>query len=146
MIRIKNDYDKKLRKEIDSRLANFNKHHCKWFLEKSKSNSDEYLEADYNFLVYVNDNLIGGAIGFIRYKWYFLDLLYVDEKYRGKGIGSKLIHEVEKIAKEKNLIGVRIETWDFQAREFYEKNGYEVYATFEDCPPGTIDNFLRKRF
>ncbi len=146
MIIIKNDNDKKLRKEIDSRLANFNKHHCKWFLEKSKSNSDEYLEADYNFLVYDNDNLIGGAIGFIRYKWYFLDLLYVDEKYRGKGIGSKLIHEVEKIAKEKNLIGVRIETWDFQAREFYEKNGYEVYATFEDCPPGTIDNFLRKRF
>ena len=145
MIKIKNDNNPKLKKEIDSRLSLFNKEHCEWFYDKSKKNEDEYLEEECNFLVYDDENLIGGAIGFIKYKWYFLDLLYVDEKYRGNNIGTSLINEIEKVAKKKNLIGVRMETWDFQAKDFYEKNGYEVYATFEDCPPGTVDNFLRKK-
>jgi len=27
-----------------------------------------------------------------------------------------------------------------------EDKEYEVYASFEDCPPGTTDYLLRKRF
>ena len=57
-----------------------------------------------------------------------------------------LIEKIEKCAKENNALGVRMETWNFQARGFYEKQGYIVYATFEDCPPGTTDYFLRKKF
>lgn len=57
-----------------------------------------------------------------------------------------LIDKIEECAKENNALGVRMETWDFQARKFYEKMGYIVYATFEDCPPGTIEYFLKKSF
>ena len=146
MIIIKNDNNEELKKEIDHKLSNFNREHCKWFRNKANLKQDEYSEIEYNFLAYDDNKLVGGAIGVIKYNWYFLDLLYVDEEYRGQDIGTKLINEIEKLAKSKKLIGVRMETWDFQAREFYEKNGYEVYATFEDCPPGTVDNFLRKRF
>lgn len=146
MIVIKNDNNEELKKQIDNKLANFNREHCQYFKNMANSKTDEYLEKEYNFLVYDDNKLIGGAIGFIKYKWYFLDLLYVNEEYRGQNIGTQLINEIEKLAKSKNLIGIRMETWDFQARQFYEKNGYEVYATFEDCPPGTVDNFLRKRF
>lgn len=67
-------------------------------------------------------------------------------KYRGKNIGTMLIEEIEKCANENDALGVRMETWSFQARGFYEKMGYKVYATFEDCPPGTIDYFLKKEF
>lgn len=38
-----------------------------------------------------------------------------------------------------------METWNFQAKGFYEKLGDKVYATFEDCSPGMVDYFLRKR-
>lgn len=38
-----------------------------------------------------------------------------------------------------------METWDFQARNFYEKNGYKDFAQIEDCPPNTIDYFLKKK-
>lgn len=39
-----------------------------------------------------------------------------------------------------------METWDFQAKGFYEKNGYTVFAEIKDCPPGTICYFLKKEF
>lgn len=146
MIIIKNNNDKKIKEIIDQKLSAFNRKHCKWLNTKSAQNQDEYFEQEYNFIVYDSNQIIGGAIGFIKYNWYFLDLLYIDKEYRGKNIGTRLINEIEKLAKKKELIGVRMETWDFQAKEFYEKMGYEVYATFEDCPPGTIDNFLRKKF
>lgn len=146
MIFIKNNNDEKIKKIIDNRLSSFNREHCKWFSDKSSLNEDEYFEMEYNFIVYDDDKVIGGAIGFIKYNWYFLDLLYVDKEYRGKNIGSQLINEIEEISKSEKLTGVRTETWDFQAKEFYEKNGFELYATFKDCPPGTIDNFLRKVF
>ena len=39
-----------------------------------------------------------------------------------------------------------METWDFQARGFYEKNGYIVFAEIKNCPPRTIDYYLKKEF
>jgi len=103
-------------------------------------------KVDVNFLAFNDGKLIGGAIGFIEYNWYFLDLLYIDEVYRGQAIGTRLIEEIEKFSKNENLTGVRMETWNFQAKGFYEKNSYNVFAQMEDCPPGTVDYFLKKVF
>lgn len=143
MIILRNNNDEEERLIIDKKLSDYNREHCDWF--EDKLNEEAYSEKDCNFMVYDGNKVIGGAIGFIKYKWYFLDLLYVDREYRGNDIGTKLINEIENLAKKENLIGVRMETWDFQAKDFYEKLGYEVYATIKDCPPGTVDNFLRKR-
>lgn len=97
-----------------------------------------------NFLAFDGGNLIGGAIGYIQYNWYFLDLLYIDEEYRGQDIGTNLLKQIEEFAKTKKLTGIRMETWDFQARGFYEKNGYTVFAEIKDCPPETTCYFLKK--
>ena len=56
------------------------------------------------------------------------------------------MREIEKLAKKEHLTGVRMEKWNFQAKEFYEKNGYSVFAEIENCPPGTIDYYLKKEF
>jgi endonuclease/exonuclease/phosphatase (EEP) superfamily protein YafD len=40
--------------------------------------------------------------------------------------------------------GFSVLTFSFQARPFYEKFGYEVFATLEDYPPGHRKYFLRK--
>lgn len=80
----------------------------------------------------------------VKYKWYFLDLLYIDEKYRGQDIGTKLLQQIEEFDRKENLIGIRMETWNFQARGFYEKNGYNVFGEIKDCPPETVCYFLKK--
>lgn len=37
-----------------------------------------------------------------------------------------------------------LDTFDFQARPFYERHGYEVFGTLDDYPPGHSRFFLRK--
>ncbi len=63
-----------------------------------------------------------------------LDILWVDEKYRKQGIGSALIREAERAAREKGCHLMTLGTFDFQARPLYEKFGFSVCGTIEDCP------------
>ena len=88
--------------------------------------------------------MIAGAVGYINYNWYYLDLLFVEESYRKQKIGSQLLRLIEDYAKKERLTGVRMETWDFQALDFYISNGYEIFGKIEDCPPGTIEYHLKK--
>ena len=144
MITIKNDNNAEMKNIIHSNLRKNNIEKCEWLKNNISTDINVSNTKSINFLAFDDDNLIGGAIGFIQYNWYFLDLLYVDEKYRGQDIGTNLIKQIEVFAREENLTGVRTETWDFQARGFYEKNGYIVFAEIKDCPPGTIEYFLKK--
>jgi GNAT superfamily N-acetyltransferase len=120
-------------------LKEYNSQNCKWF----KNNISMLKE--HNFFAFDNDKLVGGAVGFIKYNWYYLDLLYIDKNYRGKKIATNLIKKIEEFSKKNNLTGVRMETWDFQAKDFYRKVGYTIFGTIEDCPPGTIEYHLMKK-
>ena len=57
-----------------------------------------------------------------------------------------MIKIVEKFAKENNALGVRVDSWSFQAPLFYQKLGYKVCNVFEDCPPGTKTYYMYKKF
>ena len=144
MVTIKNDNNIKMKNIIHTKLRKNNMEKCEWLKNNQSPDINESNSKNINFLAFDNDKLIGGAIGFMQYNWYFLDLLYVDEEYRGQDVGTDLIKQIEAFAKKENLTGVRMETWDFQARGFYEKNGFIVYAEIKDCPPGTTDYFLKK--
>lgn len=63
-----------------------------------------------------------------------LDILWVEEKYRKQGIGSALIRKAERTARENGCHFMTLGTFDFQARPLYEKFGFLVCGTIEDCP------------
>lgn len=71
-------------------------------------------------------------------------MLFVNEEYRKEGIGTFLIKKIEEYAKENNIIGIRVGTFDFQAKRFYEKLGYKLFGQIEDCPPFTIHYDFKK--
>lgn len=146
MITIKNDNDVKMKNIIHTKLRKNNIEKCEWLKDNLSFDINVSNTKNSNFLAFDNNKLIGGAIGFVEYNWYFLDMFYIDEEYRGRDIGTNLIKQIEEFAKKENLTGVRMETWDFQARGFYEKNGYEVFAEIKDCPPGTTNYYLKKEF
>lgn len=139
-IKIEQNNEDKFKEYVLNGLVENNKRKCEWFRENSSKS-----EEPKNFLAFDGDKIIGGAIGYINYNWYFLDLLWIEEAYRDKDIGTTLINNIEEYAQKENLTGVRMETWNFQAKGFYEKMGYKIYATIEDCPPGTIDYFFMKK-
>ncbi|CAL9469934.1 GNAT family N-acetyltransferase [Streptomyces sp. enrichment culture] len=90
--------------------------------------------------------LAGGLVGHTWTTWLHVALLWVDERYRGTGLGSRLLGEAERVAREeRGCRAARLETWDFQAPEFYKKQGYEVVCVIPDYPPGITEFTLTKR-
>ena len=81
-----------------------------------------------------NGGIIGGCIAeAYEYHWsrMYLDALWVDERYRHQGLGSMLLREVERIAREKDCRVVTLGTASYMARPFYEKHGYAVFTTLK---------------
>jgi len=88
---------------------------------------------------------IGGLWGRFAYQWLFVELLFVPEQLRGQGIGRSIMQAAEEVAIKRACIGIWLDTFEFQARPFYEKLGYSVFGKIEDYPPGSRRYFLQKR-
>ncbi len=91
-------------------------------------------------------NHVGGLWGQCAYNWLFVELLAIPEEHRGGKHGTALMEEAETIARANNCVGVWLDTFDFQARGFYEKLGYELFGSIDDHPVGRKRFFLSKRF
>ncbi|MFN7012574.1 MAG: GNAT family N-acetyltransferase [Allorhizobium sp.] len=88
----------------------------------------------------------GGLYGEESFGWAFIRYLVVPEAYRGQGIGSRLMAEAEKIARARGYVGIWLDTYEFQARPFYEKLGYHVFGELEGGNGAHGQFFLKKRF
>ncbi|MCX4906188.1 N-acetyltransferase [Streptomyces sp. NBC_00878] len=88
----------------------------------------------------------GGLVGHTWATWLHVAYLWVDERHRGSGLGSQLLSRAEHLAhSSRGCLNARLETWDFQAPEFYKKQGYEVVCAIPDYPPGITEYTLTKR-
>lgn len=87
---------------------------------------------------------VGGLWGKLAYDWMFIELLAVPEEHRGARHGTALMKQAERIARADGCIGIWLDTYEFQARGFYEKLGYELFGTLDDHPIGQKRFFLRK--
>ena len=88
--------------------------------------------------------VIGGIIGGTYWGWMYIDILWVHEDYRNKGIGSKLLSEAEKEAVRRGCHHVHLDTMSWQAPEFYIKKGYEVIGILHDIPKENQKYLLQK--
>lgn len=86
----------------------------------------------------------GGLVGYLAWQWLTVDLLWVDESLRGQGYGAALLADAERAARAAGCVAARLDTYEFQARPFYERHGYGVYGILEGYPAGTRQYFLRK--
>ncbi|HGG0583364.1 MULTISPECIES: GNAT family N-acetyltransferase [Bacillus] len=73
------------------------------------------------------------------------NFLWVSEEYRHEGYGSKLIKLIEEFAIEKGCRLINLDTFSFQAPDFYKKHGYKVIGVSEDHPKGHNHYYLEKR-
>jgi ribosomal protein S18 acetylase RimI-like enzyme len=90
--------------------------------------------------------IIGGLIAQLLWKWMHVDRLWVDESHRRKGIGRQLLVAAENEAQNRGCLYSYLNTFDFQARGFYEKHGYSVYAVQENFPVGHKNFLMSKPF
>ena len=68
---------------------------------------------------------------------------YRNEKHKS-GTGKKLLLKMEEIAKIRGCLYVKVDIYDFQAKSFYEKNGYKVIFSLSDYPFSGEKHYLTK--
>ena len=135
---------------MEYQIEDLTKEDVKYIVEKINGIVPCEVDADEEEFVLKVENetgeIIGGCIAqAYEYHWsrVLLDDLWVDERYRHQGIGSMILREVERIAKEKDCRVVTLGTASYMARPFYEKHGYSVFTTLKK-PNGYISYSLVK--
>lgn len=97
-------------------------------------------------IVDADGTIIAGCVAEMYFwKIVYVDILWVDERHRKRGLGTRLLRAVEDAARREGAALIHLDTFDFQAKDFYLKNGYELFGTLEDCPPGHCRYYLKKK-
>lgn len=86
---------------------------------------------------------LGGIMGEICWNWMEVHYLFVDEQLRKSGYGTKLLIQAEAIAKDKKCDFIKLDTLSFQALDFYQNHGFEVYGIIENAG-GYTHYYLKK--
>ena len=119
-------------RELNDRLVRFNRLHADWRPE--------------TFCVVVRDEkrtLKGGAAGVVNMGLVYVHALWLDDELRGKGVGRRVMLALEEEARRRGASRAALDTYDFQARDFYEHLGYRVYGALA-YPAGVEQYYLVK--
>ena len=79
------------------------------------------------------------------FKILYVSTVFVDEAYRRKGYGKMLIEEMEKRASGMGVNTIRLDTFSWQGKGFYEALNYEVVGSYENSIDGYAEYFFLKR-
>lgn len=125
-------------KELDQAITDFN-----------IKIASELPRAEIHRLDFAVKNAVGQLLGGIqsyRVNWGILhvELIYVYDDYRNQGIATTLLNHVEKIAKDHKCHLSHLDTFDFQAKDFYLRHGYSVFGILENAPKGHNRYYMKK--
>jgi GNAT superfamily N-acetyltransferase len=87
--------------------------------------------------------VVGGLLGRTSLGLLFIDLFFLPAALRQHGLGSRIMQEAEDEARRRGCGKAVVFTINFQAPEFYQRHGYQVFGQI-DCHPGIARIFLRK--
>ena len=89
-------------------------------------------------------DVVGGLWGRTAWDWLTIELPYLPETCRGRGVGSDVVRTAEREARTRGCHGAWVDTHAWQAREFYESLGYVPFGELPDYPTGHARHFLHK--
>ena len=87
--------------------------------------------------IYVEDeqgNLLAGMSAETFGNWLEIEYLYVSEALRGQGLGSDILQRAEEEARDRKCKYSFVDTFHFQAPDFYKKHGYEEVFRLKEYP------------
>lgn len=92
-----------------------------------------------------NGNVVAMLFGAIFHDWAKVTGLAVNDDYRHKGLGSKLMMKAEEFARENECVGMVLNTTSYQAGGFYEKHGFEEFGRIAPLSGGKHESIYYKK-
>lgn len=92
----------------------------------------------------VSGELIGGLNGVSHWRWLYIRHLWIEPAQRGRGLGSRLMAEAERLARGRGCVGVYVDTFEPRAGAFYEALGFTRAGEIVGFPPGHARLFFQK--
>lgn len=121
--------------EIENRLERYDDRHIK-----------DRRTGDVNIGVMYEGELIAGACGCISaFRILYVSTVYVNERFRKKGVGRMLMKKVEEAARALGANMIRLDTFNWQGAGFYLKLGYEQVGYYSSCMDEFEEYFFLKR-
>ena len=134
---------KKVLSPSESELAKLNSKFWDFVSSKTPDLPAESRDKKFLFSAMEEAEFIGGICGNVYWNGLEIDTIWVEECHQGKGVGVSLLMEAEKYAIGNGAVVSFLKTVD--AKEFYEKSGYQVYGILEDRPIGTFLYHMKTR-
>src|SRR5947199_7708735 len=88
--------------------------------------------------------IVGGIVGEVWAKVLFIQFFWMEQKYRGKDFGTKLIAAIEDEARRFGARRSYLDTMSFQAPGFYRSCGYQEFGSIEGYPDGVTRHWFTK--
>ena len=121
--------------DIETRLSSFDENHITY-----------KMDGCIRIGVEEDGKLIAGLDACITtFKILYVSTVFVNEEYRRKGIGARMIREMEKRAAAMDVNTIRLDTFDWQGKEFYEALDYQCVGHYDNSEDGYAEYFFMKR-
>ncbi|RZF86042.1 N-acetyltransferase [Pseudoalteromonas sp. S4488] len=133
MYQLKSDDSADLNNQLREHIVAFNAAHF----------NAERIPLGFKF-VNEQNSVVAGIHGQVFGNWLLINWLWCDDKTRGKGLATRLLAELESKAKAFGASTAQLDTLDFQAKPFYEKNGYQVKYEMSNYPLDGCRYFMEK--
>ena len=88
--------------------------------------------------------IVGGIVGEVWMTVLFIQLFWIEERFRGKDHGTRLIKKIEDEARRFGAVRSYVDTMSFQAPDFYRACGYEAFGAIDGYPGGVTRHWLTK--
>ncbi len=89
--------------------------------------------------------VVGGLLAWTVWSWMHIDSLWVHDGHRQQGWGTQLLREAEAEAIKRGCVLAEVDTFNFQAKAFYEKAGYEIFGTLTGIGGGRIERYYFRK-
>ena len=95
---------------------------------------------------WIDGGLVAGILGYASWLHIlYVETVWVDKEYRRQGLGAALLAELERRATDMGFNLIRLDTLDWQGREFYKACGYEEVGSYTEPRDGFSEYFFIKR-
>ena len=91
-----------------------------------------------------SDEMLGGLVAVSFWGSFYVSDVVVPETARGQGLGSELMRQAEQAARARGCRHMWLDTFEFQARPFYERLGFEVFGRLDGLEPFFPRYFMKK--